>query len=95
MGHSARETFEMLYLKTEFEIKQKPFAMGVRIEAPKTRRYKPKPIWKKITTKDCQMPTTNLPFILEMAEVFSPFCMCPGGVVVASNSVKIKLLQME
>lgn len=33
LGHSARDTYEMIY-KRGLEMKQKPFSMGVRIEHP-------------------------------------------------------------
>mgnify|MGYP000022506241 FL=1 len=34
IGHSARDTYELLYSKGNIHWKQKPFAIGVRIEHP-------------------------------------------------------------
>ena len=83
LGHSARDTFELLY-KYGIEIKQKPFAMGVRIEqtatSVNTMQYG-KGYNKLLPNADYKL-VVHLP---NGRSVFT-FCMCPGGVVVASSS---------
>ena len=83
IGHSARDTFEMLYDKGIF-IEQKNFAVGIRIQHKQSTiddsRYgkghedvlPPSPY--KVTNH-----TSNA------RDVFS-FCMCPGGYVVNASS---------
>lgn len=83
VGHSARETFEMLYNKG-IEIKQKPFAMGVRIEHKQSdinlSQYGKEHI-DGLPNADYKL-VSHLP---NGRSVFT-FCMCPGGQVVASSS---------
>ncbi len=83
LGHSARDTFELLYDKG-LNIVQKPFAMGVRIEQSA----------KNVNTMqygknyDKNLPTADYKFVVHLdngRSVFT-FCMCPGGSVVASSS---------
>lgn len=83
LGHSARDTFEMLY-KNGIEIKQKPFAMGVRIEQ-KQEDINQNQYGKNY---DKRLPNADYKLAVHLdnnRSVFT-FCMCPGGVVVASNS---------
>ena len=83
LGHSARDTFRMLHA-SGVEIRQKPFAMGVRIEQKQedinTMQYG-KGYNKNLPSADyklvCHLPNGR--------SVFT-FCMCPGGEVVASSS---------
>ena len=83
VGHSARETFEMLYNKG-VEIHQKPFAMGVRIEQKQSdinlSQYGVEKV-DGLPNADYKL-VTHLP---NGRSVFT-FCMCPGGQVVASSS---------
>ena len=83
VGHSARETFEMLYSKG-VELKQKPFAMGVRIEHKQSdinlSQYGKEHI-DGLPNADYKL-VSHLP---NGRSVFT-FCMCPGGQVVASSS---------
>jgi len=83
IGHSARDTFEMLYTK-KVEMKQKPFAMGVRIE------HKQKDInlsqYGKENIKGLSNADYKLAVHLGNGRSVFTFCMCPGGVVVASSS---------
>ncbi|MGL4363118.1 MAG: NAD(P)/FAD-dependent oxidoreductase [Cellulosilyticaceae bacterium] len=84
IGHSARDTFDIIH-KRNLNIMQKPFAMGMRIEH-----------LQKWIDKD-QYGDEQLNEVLGAADyklvhhcqngrtVYS-FCMCPGGVVVASAS---------
>ena len=88
IGHSARDTFKML-LKNKINLKNKPFAVGLRIINEQDlinknqygKYYKLlKPASYKLTYK----ASNN-------RGVYS-FCMCPGGYVVNSSSEKGKLL---
>ena len=83
VGHSARDTFEMLY-KHNVNIKQKPFAMGVRIEQKQSdinlSQYGSKRV-DGLPNADYKL-VTHLP---NGHSVFT-FCMCPGGQVIASSS---------
>lgn len=81
-GHSARDTFQML-AQAGLRMEQKPFAIGVRIEhhqqAISLAQYGP--AWEKLPPSDyhlsCHLPSGRSAF---------SFCVCPGGVVVASAS---------
>ena len=83
-GHSARDTFAMLY-ETGLAMEQKPFAMGVRIEhrqsavdAARYRRLAGHPSLPPATYKlSCHLPNGRSAF---------SFCVCPGGQVVAAAS---------
>ncbi len=83
IGHSARDTFEMLYNKG-FSMEQKPFAVGLRIEHPRKNidraQYGDK-YMDKLPAADYKMTyhATN------GRSVFS-FCMCPGGYVVNAST---------
>ncbi|MBR3973205.1 MAG: hypothetical protein IKJ99_04560 [Oscillospiraceae bacterium] len=81
IGHSARDTFEMLHEKN-IPMEPKPFAMGVRIEH------------KQTTIDTAQygglnpvLPPADYKLVkhLEDGTVYT-FCMCPGGHVVAAAS---------
>lgn len=84
LGHSARDTFEMLY-DAGVAMEQKPFAMGVRIEhrqsavdAARYRRLAGHPSLPPATYKlSCHLPNGRSAF---------SFCVCPGGLVVAAAS---------
>ena len=83
LGHSSRNTFEMLY-KKNIKIKQKPFAMGVRIEQNQQEiniaQYGEQNV-KFLPNADYKL-VAHLP---NGRSIFT-FCMCPGGYVVASSS---------
>lgn len=82
IGHSARDTFEMLNNKG-IDMIQKPFAMGVRIEHKQDMinraqygnfaKYLPPADYKLVA----HLPNGRSAYT---------FCMCPGGVVVAAAS---------
>ena len=87
IGHSARDTFEML-LNNGLKMEPKPFAIGLRIQHPQElinisqygEKYKIlPPASYKLTyqTKDKRGVYT--------------FCMCPGGYVVNASSERGKL----
>lgn len=85
IGHSARDTFQMLYEK-ELPIAAKPFAVGVRVEHKQKMindsQYGCNPQYKLPVA--AYKVTANLP---NKRGVYS-FCMCPGGYVVNASSEK-------
>ncbi len=83
LGHSARDTFKMLY-EHNILIKQKPFAMGVRIEQSQQQINQAQ--YGK--NYDSRLPNADYKLVVHLPNnrnVFT-FCMCPGGQVVASSS---------
>ena len=84
IGHSARDTAEMLY-RRGLPMEQKPFAVGVRVEHPRTMIDKSQygsaaghPALGAADYKLSCRPAGG-------RGVYS-FCMCPGGTVVAAAS---------
>ncbi len=80
IGHSARKTFNMLFGKG-LEFKQKPFAMGVRIEQKQSDIN-----FSQYGTHNKYLPPADYKLAVHLPSgrsVFT-FCMCPGGVVVNS-----------
>jgi len=86
IGHSSRDTFELLY-KKGFDMEKKNFSIGVRIEHS-----------QDLINKSQYGNTTKLklpPAEYKLAHHLSnghrscyTFCMCPGGTVIASSSEK-------
>ena len=84
IGHSARDTLEMLYRRA-VPMACKPFAVGVRIEHPRTMidrsRYKSFAGHPALGVADyklsCRTGTGRGAYT---------FCMCPGGYVIAAAS---------
>ena len=83
IGHSARDTFQMLHEK-QLPIIAKPFAVGVRVEHRQQMiddsQYGCNPPYKLPVAS--YKVTANLP---NKRGVYS-FCMCPGGYVVNASS---------
>src|SRR5699024_3843989 len=83
IGHSARDTFEMLY-HHNLEMHAKPFAIGVRVEHPQKLinhvQYGPK-YESLLPPADYKLTYTTI----KGRGVYS-FCMCPGGFVVNASS---------
>jgi uncharacterized protein len=85
VGHSARDTFEMLHEKG-VELKQKALAIGLRIEHPQSlinlaqfgKKYQYHPRLGQAEYK--------LTYRASNERSVYTFCMCPGGTVVASSS---------
>ncbi len=81
-GHSARDTFQMLY-DSGLPMERKSFAIGVRIEhsQEKISRAQFGEAWDKLPAADyklaCHLPNGRSAFT---------FCVCPGGQVVAAAS---------
>lgn len=86
IGHSARDTIEMLYSRG-INMMQKPFSVGARIEHPQEvinncqyGKYKDHPALKAADYKlACHPPHGRGAYT---------FCMCPGGTVVCASSEK-------
>lgn len=82
IGHSARDTFSMLF-KRGLEMKAKPFAVGVRIQHPQSMIQ-----MSQYGTMDSRLPVADYKLTYNTSKgrgVYS-FCMCPGGYVVNSSS---------
>ncbi len=83
-GHSARDTFHMLYEKG-VDMVQKPFSVGARIEHPQeminSAQYGDAAKEKALGAADYKL-SAHLP---DGRAVYT-FCMCPGGRVVAAAS---------
>ena len=84
LGHSARDTFEMLHQRRVF-MEPKPFSVGFRIEHPQSLidkarfgKYAGHPILGAADYKLVHHASNG-------RAVYS-FCMCPGGTVVAATS---------
>lgn len=83
IGHSARDTFQMLYDRG-FQMEQKPFAVGLRIEHKRTEinraRYGESEAALKLPAADYK-----LTHHAENGRAVFSFCMCPGGYVVNAS----------
>ena len=84
IGHSARDTVEMLY-KKGIKIMQKPFSVGVRIEHPREMidkaQYGSFAGHPALGAADYKLACHP-----EHGRGAYTFCMCPGGTVVAAAS---------
>ncbi len=82
-GHSARDTFASLF-ESGIEFVQKPFSIGVRIEHPQElinrAQYGEASAHPRLGAADYQL------FYKTNERTVYSFCMCPGGIVVASAS---------
>ncbi len=86
LGHSARDTFEMLHKKS-MPMQAKSFAVGVRVEHPQemiqTAMYGTE--YKKQVASLPAAPYKLTARTANGRNVYS-FCMCPGGYVVNASS---------
>lgn len=87
VGHSARDTFEMLH-KRGIYIEAKPFSIGFRMEHPQSLIDKAR--YGKSYSEDLLNKVGAADYKLvhhakNGRSVYS-FCMCPGGTVVAATS---------
>ena len=84
IGHSARDTFEMLYLH-KLPLEAKPFSVGVRIEHPQS--LIDKAIYHQYAG-DPRLGAADYKLAVHLPNGRSAytFCMCPGGEVVAAAS---------
>jgi len=90
IGHSARDTFEMLY-KRQLPLVQKAFSVGVRIEHSQAM------INEALQHNFAGHPALGaadykLSVHLPNGRSAYTFCMCPGGVVVAAASEEGRLV---
>ena len=87
IGHSARNTFEMLYNKG-IHMEQKDFAVGLRVE------HKQKMIDRALFSDDEEVlkklphASYKLTYKADNGRGVYSFCMCPGGYVVNASSEK-------
>ena len=81
IGHSARDTFQMLY-NHRIMMEQKPFSMGVRIEHLQSAVNR-----AQYGNDDSVLPPADYKLVKHLdEETVYTFCMCPGGYVVAAAS---------
>ncbi len=83
LGHSARESFQMLY-DNNVAMEAKSFAVGVRVEHP--REFINKAQYGENYNKS--LPTADYKMAVNLSSGIGvyTFCMCPGGVVVPATS---------
>ena len=87
VGHSARDTFEMIY-KRGIYVEAKPFSIGFRIEHPQSlidRARYGRSYSEDLLTKLGAADYKLVHHAKNGRSVYS-FCMCPGGTVVAAAS---------
>ncbi|MBR5360135.1 MAG: FAD-dependent oxidoreductase, partial [Lachnospiraceae bacterium] len=86
IGHSARDTFNMLYDKG-IPMSVKDFAVGLRVLHPKemidASQYGPGNLQKGLGAANYKLTYTS-----ESGRGVYSFCMCPGGYVVNASSIK-------
>ncbi|WMJ88068.1 NAD(P)/FAD-dependent oxidoreductase [Anaerocolumna sp. MB42-C2] len=84
IGHSARDTFELIY-KRGLKLSSKSFAIGVRIEHPQLLINKNQygESFPKLPAADYK-----LAYKTSTGRSIYSFCMCPGGFVVNASSEK-------
>ena len=81
IGHSARDTFEMLR-ENAVTLEAKPFSMGVRIEHSQAAIDR-----AQYGKNDSALPPADYKLVKHLdEETVYTFCMCPGGYVVAAAS---------
>lgn len=84
IGHSARDTFEMLY-RRGVEMVQKPFSIGARIEHPQEMISRSQ-YGKMAYSPYLGAADYKLSVHLPGGRGVYTFCMCPGGAVIPSQS---------
>ncbi len=84
IGHSARDTFEMLY-KSKIALEKKNFAVGVRIEHLQEKIDRA--MYGRISDPP-RLPVSSYKLAVHLPNrrALYTFCMCPGGEVVPSVS---------
>lgn len=88
IGHSARDTFEML-MEKPLSMESKAFAIGVRIEHPQELIGR-----AQYGERYTELPAADYKLTHQTASgrgVYS-FCMCPGGFVVNASSEEERLV---
>lgn len=82
IGHSARDTFSMLYDRGVM-MQAKPFAVGVRVQHPQKMIQ-----LSQYGSLDSRLPVADykLTYTTKKGRGVYSFCMCPGGYVVNASS---------
>lgn len=89
IGHSARDTFELLFNK-KLNMEPKPFAVGIRIEHPQ-KIININQYGEKYADK-LEPASYKLTYTTKKGRGVYSFCMCPGGYVVNASSEKNRLV---
>ncbi len=84
IGHSARDTFELLY-KKNIDMESKPFAIGIRIMHP--QKLIDEAQYNMVNEK-LKKASYKLTYNTSSNRGVYSFCMCPGGFVVNASSRK-------
>lgn len=84
-GHSARDTFSMLYRK-QFPMSAKPFAVGFRVEHPQSLINMSQ--YGAESVKGLGAAAYKVTAKTSTGRGVYSFCMCPGGYVVNASSEK-------
>ena len=84
LGHSARDTFEMLHARGVF-MEAKPFSIGFRIEHPQSLIDRAR-LGVNAGNKLLGAADYKLVHHARNGRAVYSFCMCPGGTVVAATS---------
>lgn len=90
IGHSARDTYKMLY-RNNIKIIQKPFSIGARIEHPQILINKSQ--YKEFYNHP-RLGAADYRLIHQASNERTAytFCMCPGGSVIASASDEFEVV---
>ena len=88
IGHSARDTFEILYEK-QVSMEAKPFAVGFRIQHPQTMINESQ--YGMTECKELGPASYKLTAQTSCGRGVYSFCMCPGGYVVNASSEEGRL----
>lgn len=88
IGHSARDTFEMLN-KMNISLEPKPFAIGLRIQHPQEMINENQ--YGKNYSKTLPQASYKLTYKASNNRGVYSFCMCPGGYVVNASSEEGRL----
>jgi len=88
LGHSARDTFKMLYDKN-INMEGKPFAVGIRIQHPQEMINKNQ--YGLVSHPKLGAASYKLTYKASNGRGVYSFCMCPGGYVVNASSEEKRL----
>ena len=88
IGHSARDTFEML-LENNIMLEPKPFAIGLRVQHPQKLINENQ--YGKCYDKNLPTASYKLTYKTKDGRGVYSFCMCPGGYVVNASSEEGRL----
>ena len=83
LGHSARDTFKMLY-DNNMSMSPKPFAVGIRIQHPQEMINKNQ--YGLVSHPKLGAASYKLTYKAKNGRGVYTFCMCPGGYVVNASS---------